>query len=87
MTDRGLPIHEAVRAFFAGLAYTIGFILWEIPRAHLQTEAAYAEQWAGLISDLDPTQFPVLTGPAAEVVPTVASTRQFIWGLNKIIGG
>jgi len=86
-TAHGVPIDEAVRTFYAGLTYTIGFVLWEIPRAHLQPEAAYAEQWAGLISRLDPTRYPLLSGPAATAVPTVASPPQFEWGLNKIISG
>ena len=66
MIDDGIPIEDAVRTFYAALTYTIGFVLWEIPRARIQTEAAYADQWAGLISQLDPSQFPVLTGIAEE---------------------
>lgn len=84
-TDDGIPIDEAVRVFYAALTYTIGFVLWEIPRAHLQTEDAYANQWAELISQLDPDQYPLLTGPAATTVHTVASANQFNWGLSKII--
>lgn len=86
MIDDGIPIEEAVRTFYAALTYTIGFVLWEIPRARIQTEAAYADQWAGLISQLDPNQFPVLTGIANEVVPTVVSAEQFTWGLDRILG-
>jgi AcrR family transcriptional regulator len=85
MTDDGVPIEEAVRTFYAALSYTIGFVLWEIPRARIQTEAAYADQWAGLLSQLDRNQFPVLTGTAIGVVPTVASSEQFDWGLNRIL--
>lgn len=84
-TDQGIPIDEAVRVFYAGLTYTIGFVLWEIPRAHLQTEDAYANQWADLIAQLDPNHYPHLTGPAASTIHTVASTEQFNWGLTKII--
>lgn len=85
MTEAGAPIEEAVRTFYAALTYTIGFVIWEIPRAHLQEEWAYAEQWASSLAQLDPNKFPALTGPAAEVAPTVASSQQFDWGLDKII--
>ena len=86
MSDDGIAIEDAVRTFYTALTYTIGYVLWEIPRAHLQTEGAYKNQWADLISQLDPTSYPTLTGPAATVTPTVASTRQFRWGLKKVIG-
>ena len=85
MIEDGLPAEEAVRTFYAGLTYTIGFVLWEIPRAHNQPEADYEDQWIGLISQLDPGKFPVLTGGAAAAAPTVASSRQFDWGLRRIL--
>lgn len=85
MTDDGIDIEEAFRIFYSALTYTIGFVLWEIPRAHLQPEEAYAEQWAGLLSRLDSDQFPVLTGPAGVVAPTVISTEQYEWGLGRIL--
>lgn len=86
-TDAEIPIEEAVRLFYAGLTYTIGFVLWEIPRAHLQSEARYIDQWADLISQLDPAEHPLVTGPGASVLPSVASTRQFHVGLDRIIAG
>lgn len=85
MTDHGIPIEHAVRTFYAGLTYTLGFVLWEIPRAHIQAERDYVGQWTDLLSQLDPDQFPVLTGVAAGVAPTVASTEQFEWGLGRIV--
>ena len=85
MIEDGLPAEEAVRTFYAGLTYTIGFVLWEIPRAHSQPEGDYEDQWAGLLSQLDPDEFPVLTGVTAAAAPTVASSRQFDWGLRRIL--
>ena len=87
MTDHGVAIEDAVRTFYAALTYTIGFVLWEIPRARTQTEVDYADQWAGLLTQLDPDQFPVLTDIAIGIVPSVASSVQFEWGLHKIVGG
>ena len=83
-TDDGLPVEEGVRVFYAGLTYTIGFVLWETPRAHLQHEAAYGDQWDKLISELDPAEYPILTGPARAVAKTTASNTQFNWGLAQL---
>lgn len=82
--DDGLRTDESVRVFYAALTYTIGFVLWEIPRAHLQPEGDYAEQWAGLIAELPPEEFPLVAGAASKVFPTVASSDQFVWGLARI---
>jgi AcrR family transcriptional regulator len=87
MVDDGVNIEDAVRTFYAALTYTVGFVIWEIPRAHLQIESDYANQWKGLVSQLDPVKYPLLTGPAGDVAPTVASIGQFEWGLNRIIAG
>jgi len=62
-------------------------VLWEIPRARNQTETDYADQWGGLLAQLDADRFPILTGTAAAVLPTVASAEQFDWGLRKILAG
>lgn len=85
MTDDGVPIGEAVRLFYSALTYTIGFVLWEIPRAHLQPQRAYADQWTHLLSQLDDEAYPILTGPAAATATTVATTVQFDWGLRRIL--
>lgn len=84
-TQQNVTVEEAASVFYAGLTYTIGFVLWEIPRAHLQTEADYAGQWEDLISQLDPEHYPLLTGPARTVLPTVASPHQFTSGLHRIL--
>ena len=85
MADDGVSIDEAIRVFYAALTYTIGFVLWEIPRVHLQPTGAYADQWTGLISQLDPETYPILTGPAVPTATTVADTSQFNWGLRRVL--
>ena len=87
MTGDGLSVDEAVRVFYAGLTYTIGFVLWEIPRAHLQPPAAYEDQWTALVAQLDAADYPLLTGPALATAKTVASTTQYDWGLHRILSG
>ena len=85
MTDDGMDVEVAVRTFYAGLTYTIGFVLWEIPRTRDQPQDAYLDQWADLLGRLETRLYPVLTGPALSVVPTVASDEQYRWGLQRIL--
>ena len=85
MKGDGLSVDEAVRIFYAGLTYTVGFVLWEIPRVHLQPPDAYADQWADLVARLDAADYPMLTGPALPIATTVASTTQYEWGLHRIL--
>lgn len=85
MTEEGVPVETAVRTFYAALTYTIGFVLWEIPRTHDQSESDYAAQWAELLGRLDSDQYPILTGAVGGVAPTVASRDQFDWGLSRIL--
>lgn len=87
MTDDGLSVDEAVRVFYAGLTYTVGFVLWEIPRAHLQSPDAYENQWVDLVAQLDAADYPLVTGPALSVAKTVASSTQYNWGLHRILQG
>jgi len=86
-TDDGLTIEQAFRTFYGALTYTLGFVLWEIPRAHLQPESTYRTQWVDLLSHLDPEAHPLMTAaPTFEVAPTVVSNDQFMWGLTQLIG-
>jgi AcrR family transcriptional regulator len=86
MTDDGVAIDEAIRIFYSALTYTIGFVLWEIPRVHLQPEGAYGDQWTHLISQLDPEVYPILSGSALPTATTVATAAQFDWGLRRVLG-
>lgn len=83
--DADIAEEEAVRRFYAALAYTIGFVVWEIPRARLQGEAEYGGQWAELLAALDQADYPRVTGKASEVFPTVASDGQFRFGLRRVL--
>jgi AcrR family transcriptional regulator len=86
-TGDGLTIEQSFRTFYGALTYTLGFVLWEIPRAHLQPKSAYRAQWVDLLSQLDPADHPLMTEAATTAVaPTVVSTDQFMWGLQQLIG-
>jgi AcrR family transcriptional regulator len=80
-TDR----ETAVRAFYACHAYTIGFVIWEIPRRLDQPPEHYSDRWAELLEGLEPSEYPTLTGPAAPHLPTIASDAQFEWGLEALL--
>jgi AcrR family transcriptional regulator len=83
----GLGPEDSIRAFFACLSYTIGFVVWEIPRSHLQSPKEYAAQWRELIAQLDPEVYPAMTQNALPHVGEVASDVQFEWGLKSLLGG
>jgi len=83
----GIDPKISVRTFYAALSYTIGFVVWETPRAQLQSPEYYPLQWAGLLDDLDPANYPILTGEAAPHLGSVASEAQFEWGLQTLLSG
>jgi AcrR family transcriptional regulator len=74
----------AVRAFYSLLTYVFGFVLWELPRVHLQAEALYEAAWAGALDGLDPASYPNLTALRAELT-TSASPEQFEYGLERLV--
>ena len=87
VADRREDVEQAVRAFYAALTYTLGFVLWEIPRTRLQSRDHYTEQWTSLLAGLDPDTYPILTGPAQPTLTSTASDDQFHWGLDRLLEG
>lgn len=85
-SGQGIAVDHAARTFYAALSYTIGFVIWEVPRTRLQTDSQYASQWTDLVSGLDPTRY-ALVIEAKEMLSTVASPEQFHWGLNRLVYG
>lgn len=83
--DRREDVEQAVRAFYAALTYTLGFVLWEIPRTRGQPPSHYTDQWKSLLAGLDPETYPILTGPASATLTSTASDEQFQWGLDRIL--
>jgi TetR/AcrR family tetracycline transcriptional repressor len=82
----GFTPEDAARAVYAVLIYTLGFALWEAPRAREQTEAAYAAQWREGFARLPAGEFP----HAAAALPhlgTLASPAQFEFGLAALVAG
>ena len=82
----GFEAEEAVRAIYAVLIYTLGFVLWEAPRVREQTESAYAARWREGFAPLAADQFPRVAA-ALPHLSTVASEAQFDFGLQALVRG
>ena len=87
------PLHRAgfgeergVRAVYAVLIYTLGFVLWETPRVHEQSASAYAIQWRAEFARLPEDQFPRVA-VALPYLGTLASEVQFEFGLQALATG
>jgi AcrR family transcriptional regulator len=78
--------HAAVEIYYALLTYTLGFVAWEVPRAHRQPEAAYAQQWQDALASLPVTEYPTLHN-LVEELQQVAGNTQFEVGLNALLDG
>ena len=75
---------DAVRAFYSLLTYVFGFLLWELPRVHLQAPGRYEAAWAEALDGLDPAAYPNLTALRGELA-TTASADQFEYGLARLV--
>lgn len=82
----GFAPRAAAGAFYALLTYTLGFVLWEIPRAHAQEAGAYERTWQALVDELPTRAFPVVTALSRELAG-VASDAQFEFGLAALCAG
>jgi TetR/AcrR family tetracycline transcriptional repressor len=78
-TDAG-----AVRTFYSLLTYVFGFVVWELPRVHLQPAAAYAAAWNDALDRLDPADYPNLHA-VRRPLTTTASSEQFEYGLAHLV--
>lgn len=74
----------AVHTFYALLTYVFGFVVWELPRVHLQPAAAYAAAWNDALDRLDPADFPNLHAVRGPLT-TTASSEQFEYGLAHLV--
>jgi AcrR family transcriptional regulator len=80
----GFADTEAVRSFYALLTYVFGFVIWELPRVHLQPAAAYTAAWNDAIDRLDPIAYPRLH-ELRQALTTTASSEQFEYGLHHLV--
>jgi AcrR family transcriptional regulator len=74
----------AVRTFYALLTYVFGFVVWELPRVHLQPAAAYTAAWNEALDRLDAADYPNLHALRPQLT-TTASSEQFEYGLEHLV--
>jgi TetR/AcrR family transcriptional regulator, tetracycline repressor protein len=82
----GMPPALGVHAVYAVLIHTTGFVAWEIPRTHRQTQAVYAASWRRAFASLPPDELP-LVGGILDELPLVASDEQFETALAALTKG
>jgi TetR/AcrR family tetracycline transcriptional repressor len=82
----GFDAASAVRAVYAVLIYTLGFVMWETPRVHEQPPSAYAAQWREGFARLPEGAFPHVAA-ALPALGTLASEEQFELGLHALVTG
>lgn len=80
----GYSHRDAVRTFYSLLTYVFGFVLWELPRVHLQPADTYAAAWNESIDGLEPADYPHLHALRADLA-TTASPEQFEYGLHHLV--
>ena len=82
----GFKKTEAVRLYYTLLTYTLGFVAWEIPRAHEQSSGDYKSQWKALLED-EPDGGTATLNDLKKKLYTVADEEQFEWGLGHFLSG
>lgn len=85
LTESGVGDEESVRLYYDLLAYTLGFVAWEIPRARAVSEAEYAQRWRTAVGALDEERHRTVRR-LVEPLTGVATDDQFEGGLQRIIG-
>jgi AcrR family transcriptional regulator len=84
LRSAGFSDADAVRAFYSLLTYVFGFLVWELPRVHLQPRASYEAAWDGALDGLDAGSHPNLNA-LRDVLRTSASADQFEYGLARLV--
>ncbi|HEY7833075.1 MAG TPA: TetR/AcrR family transcriptional regulator [Ktedonobacterales bacterium] len=82
----GLPPETALRAIYAVLIFTLGFVMWETPRVHAQPASIYAAQWREAFARMPPGDLPQIAALLPEL-GTLASEEQFEFGLRAFVAG
>lgn len=85
LTASGVGDEESAHLYYDLLAYTLGFVAWEIPRTRAMTRTEYAKRWRAAVDALDEAHHPTIHR-LVDALTTVASDEQFEDGLRRIIG-
>lgn len=82
----GYGARPAVRAIYAVLIYTMGFVSWEAPRTRGDSANAYARTWRSIAASMGPERLPIVSTVIDEL-PKVAGEEQFEIGLAALTKG
>ncbi len=82
----GVAPAVGVRAVYAVLVYTTGFVAWELARTSRQPREAYAQAWRRLLAGFANGEYP-LTTAAVEDLIGVADEQQFDFGMTRLAQG
>jgi AcrR family transcriptional regulator len=85
LTAAGLDDADSAHLYYDLLAYTLGFVAWELPRTHALGPGEYARRWRFAAAALPAEQYPTIHR-LVDALTTVASDSQFDHGLTRIIG-
>lgn len=84
LTGAGLEGEEAARLYYALLTYTLGFVAWELPRAHAVDPAEYARHWRSAIATTSPETHPNLHR-LQDSLANVATDDQYHDGIDRLL--
>jgi AcrR family transcriptional regulator len=85
LRDGGFERDTAVRALYALIAYTFGFVQFEIPRVHEQPREDYVRDWRQVVAGGGPEYAEL--DQMIEALVTVADDTQFEYGLQRLVSG
>lgn len=86
LTRVGYPPNLGVRAVYAVLIYTIGFVAWELPRMRGDAQLGYGRTWRSVAAGLGPERLPLVSA-VIEDLTKVAGEEQFELGLGALTSG
>jgi AcrR family transcriptional regulator len=86
LSKAGVSPAVGVRAIYAVLTYTTGFVAWELPRTRNQSASVYAAAWRRAYHNLPVDDFP-LAAAVLEELGKVAGEEQFEIGLRALARG
>lgn len=81
----GLTPEDAVTTYYTCLAFTLGYVSWELPRIHTIDPSEYARRWRAGLAELDTNDYPTLH-ELADALANAAAPHQFDVGLERVLG-
>lgn len=84
LTAAGLDDETSAHLYYDLLAYTLGFVAWELPRTRSLSPGEYRQRWRDAVNELPPEKYPTIHRLLGSLT-SVASHTQFEHGLQRIV--